>query len=242
MYGPDFAEIYDPVYTLRGKDYAAEAAQVTEVILARRPGTASLLDVACGTGAHLAHFGAAFGHVEGVDVSAPMLEVARARNPGTGLHLGDMRGFDLGRRFGAVTCLFTAIAHQESAAGLAATLRCFARHLEPGGITVIDPWWFPETFLDGYVAADVLKPDHRTIARVSHTARDGADASLMTVHYVVADAAGARHFTETYTHRLFTRAAYEGALRAAGFAAEFIEAAPSGRGLFVGTLERAGRP
>ncbi|MGS2642877.1 methyltransferase domain-containing protein [Streptosporangium sp. LJ11] len=242
MYGPKFAEIYDAVYTLRGKDYEAEAEYVAKVILARRPGAVSLLDVACGTGAHLACFGRTFGHVEGLDISEPMLEIARARNPEAALHVADMRSFDLGRRFDAVTCMFTAIAHQRSADELTATLRCFARHLTPEGIAVIDPWWFPETFLDGYVAADVLEPGHHVIARVSHTRRDGEDASLMTVHYVVADESGARHFAETYSHKLFPRGTYEQALRDAGFVSEFIETVPSGRGLFIGALERAGQP
>ncbi|CAM5280030.1 hypothetical protein GCM10010329_78690 [Streptomyces spiroverticillatus] len=240
MYGPEFAEIYDHVYTLRGKDYPAEAKHVTEEIRARLPEAASLLDVACGTGGHLRHFDGLFEHVEGVELSEAMLEVARDRMPGIPLHQGDMRAFDVGRTFDAVVCLFAAVAHQ-SAEELAGTLRCFARHLRPGGVVVVEPWWFPETFLDGYVAADVLTPDHRTISRVSHTRlEDGA--SHMDVHYVVADARGARHFVESYVHRLFPRDLYEQTLRAAGFTTQYVEGVPSGRGLFLGVKEGAWRP
>lgn len=241
MYGPEFADIYDHVYTLRGKDYPAESKYVTEQVRGRLPGASSLLDVACGTGGHLRYFDELFEHVEGVELSEAMLSVARRRMPTTSLHQGDMRSFDVGRTFDAVVCLFAAVAHQ-SADELAATMRCFARHLNPGGVVVIEPWWFPETFLEGHVAADVLTPDHRTISRVSHTTREG-EASRMEVHYVVADAgSGARHFVETYLHQLFPRDLYERTLREAGFTTEYVEGAQSGRGLFLGTREGAESP
>ncbi len=240
MYGPEFADIYDHVYTLRGKDYPAETTYVTEQIRGRLPDASSLLDVACGTGGHLRYFDELFQHVEGVEISEAMLSVARDRMPGTPLHQGDMRAFDVGRTFDALVCMFAAVAHQ-SAEELAGTLRCFARHLRPGGVVVVEPWWFPETFLDGYVAADVLTPDHRTISRVSHTRLEGG-ASHMDVHYVVADAGGARHFVESYVHQLFSRELYERTLREAGFTTEYIDGAQSGRGLFLGVKEGAECP
>ncbi|OEJ27991.1 SAM-dependent methyltransferase [Streptomyces agglomeratus] len=238
MYGPEFAEIYDHVYTLRGKDYPAESKYVAEQIRSRSPGASSLLDVACGTGGHLRCFDELFDDVEGLELSEAMLSVARRRMPATRLHQGDMRAFDIGRTYDAVVCMFASVAHQ-SAAELATTMRRFARHLRPGGVVVVEPWWFPENFAEGYVAADVLTPDHRTISRVSHARREGG-ASRMDVHYVVADpGSGIRHFTETYLHQLFPRDLYERTLRQAGFATEYVEGTPSGRGLFVGIREEA---
>jgi ubiquinone/menaquinone biosynthesis C-methylase UbiE len=238
MYGPEFAEIYDLIYSWwRKKDYTTEAAQVTEMIRDRNPAASSLLDIACGTGVHLARFAEWFDHVEGLDLSEAMLTVARGRLPGAGLHQGDMRALDLPRRFDAITCMYTAIAHQTEDE-LGATLRRFARHLNPGGVVAIDPWWFPETFIEGYVSAEVITPDHRSIARVSHATRDG-DWSRTDVHYLVADEkTGVRYFTEPYVHRLFTRGQYETALEGAGFAVEYVEGFHSGRGLFMGHLDR----
>jgi ubiquinone/menaquinone biosynthesis C-methylase UbiE len=46
------ARIYDAVYSW--KEYGREAALVHDLVQARQPGTETLLDVACGTGAHLA--------------------------------------------------------------------------------------------------------------------------------------------------------------------------------------------
>src|SRR5687767_2236719 len=60
MYESGLADVYDLVYRGRGKDYAAEAADVATLIRSKRPEAASLLDVACGTGLHLHGFGAQF--------------------------------------------------------------------------------------------------------------------------------------------------------------------------------------
>ncbi|RCV47764.1 class I SAM-dependent DNA methyltransferase [Marinitenerispora sediminis] len=234
MYGAELAEIYELVHRGRGKNYATETTEVAKHVWARKPDAASLLDVACGTGGHLAFFAELFDDVEGLDMSEAMLAVARRRRAARTLHHGDMRTFALDRRFDAITCMFGSIGYLASAAELDAALARFAGHLVPGGVVAIDPWWFPETFIEGYVSADVVTVDERTVARVSHSRREG-DASRMHVHYVVADArSGARHFTETHLISLFPRAGYEAAFRRAGLTVDYIGGVQSGRGLFVG--------
>ena len=236
MYGPDVAAIHDDLYELRGKDYADEAAYVAAVVRSRAPDARSLLDVGCGTGAHLIHLRKAFDHVEGMDLSEAMLAEAAAKLPTTPLHHGDMHAFDLGRRFDAVVCLFASIAHTASVAELTSTLRCFARHLAEGGVVVVEPRWFREQFVDGYVAGDALDTGHGVITRVSHTVRED-DMWVMDVQFLVADTArGIRHFGEHYRHRLFSRAEYEEAFTAAGLEVEYVEEVQDGRGLFVGRL------
>ncbi|RBL86362.1 SAM-dependent methyltransferase, partial [Streptomyces cavourensis] len=199
MYGNDSAELYDLLHSARGKDFEGEAAAVAALVGDRKPDAASLLDIACGTGAHLARFAARFPHVEGVELSEPMLDLARARLPGVPLTLGDMRDFDLGRRFDAAVCLFGSLGYVDSADELDSALRSFARHLNPGGVLVVEPWWAPDTFTPGHVSADVVEADGTRVARVSHAslATPAGDASLMRVHYVVAHPDhGIRHFAE----------------------------------------------
>ncbi|RAY12696.1 SAM-dependent methyltransferase [Actinomadura craniellae] len=234
MYGTEITEIYELIHQGRGKDYQAETEEIARRARSLLPGARSLLDVACGTGAHLRHFAGLFDHVEGLELSDPMVEAARGRLPGVTVNAGDMRAFDLGRTFDVITCMFGSIGYTAGVTELESTLRGFARHLAAGGVVAIDPWWFSETYLDGYVSADVTTVDERTVARVSHSTREG-DASRMNVHYVVADArSGARHFAETHLIRLYTRAQYEAAFDAAGFAVEYVAGLHSGRGLFVG--------
>ncbi|GAA3507430.1 class I SAM-dependent methyltransferase [Streptomyces showdoensis] len=234
MYGADLTEIHELIHESRGKDYGAEARELTRHVRGLRPGAGSLLDVACGTGAHLRHFAGLYERVAGLELSEPMVRAARRGLPDVPVHVGDMRGFDLDARFDVVTCMFGSIGYATDEAELHATLATFARHLTPGGVVAVDPWWFPETYLDGYVSGDVTTLAGRTVARVSHSARDG-DACRMDVHYVVADAgAGARHFSETHRISLFPRATYEAAFRAAGLTVTYVPGPHSGRGLFLG--------
>src|SRR6266498_4870403 len=101
MYTAEFAEIYEPIYRLRGKDWVAEAEVVVKLVQERSPEAGSLLDVACGTGAHLETFARLMDHVEGLELATPMRVVAQRRLPGVTVHAGDMRNFDLGRTFDA---------------------------------------------------------------------------------------------------------------------------------------------
>jgi dTDP-3-amino-3,6-dideoxy-alpha-D-glucopyranose N,N-dimethyltransferase len=246
MYGVELAEVYELVHGGRGKDYDGEAALVARHVRELLPAAESLLDVACGTGAHLDAFARIFAGVEGIELSEPMLEAALALRPGLRLHRGDMRTFHIGRTYDVVTCMFGSIGYLTTVDELHAALRRFTAHLNPGGVVAIDPWWFPDTYLDGYVAGAVIDSiadstvdgavRTGTVARVSHSRREG-DASRMEVHYLVARPdIGVRHFVETHLISLFTREQYESAFRAAGLAVRYVPGVQSGRGLFIGSL------
>ncbi|MFI6517031.1 class I SAM-dependent methyltransferase [Spirillospora sp. NPDC050679] len=240
MYGAEVAEIFELVNRERGRDYRAEAAEVARQVRAELPRAASLLDVACGAGSHLRFLAESFDRVEGLEISEPMLERARALLPGVPLHQGDMRDFDLGRRFDAVVSMTGSVGYMSDPGELEGLLRRFARHLAPGGVAVVDPWWFRERFLDGHVSADVVEAGGRTIARVSHSALEGA-ASRVEVRYVVADpGSGVRSFAESHLISLFTRRQYETAFDRAGFRTRYVEGVQSGRGLFVGVVPGPG--
>jgi ubiquinone/menaquinone biosynthesis C-methylase UbiE len=81
------ARIYDAVYSW--KDYPREAERVHELVQARKPGAQTLLDVACGTGVHLAELRRWY-RCEGLDLEDELLAVARERLPDVPLHQGDM--------------------------------------------------------------------------------------------------------------------------------------------------------
>jgi SAM-dependent methyltransferase len=232
VYGAEFAEIYDLIHRGRGKDYAAEARFVAGHARRKAPAATSLLDVACATGSHLSAFAEMFDTVAGVELSAPMTEVAR-RKLGDVVHQGDMRDFDLGTRFSVVTCMFGSIGHAMTEPDLVAAFRRFEAHLEDDGVIVVDPWWFEDTFTPGHVAGDVCTVDGLTMARVSHASRQD-DKSRMEVHYTVADPEGGiRHFVETYLACLYTREQYEKAFAEAGLTAEYLPGVQNGRGLFL---------
>lgn len=236
MYGDELASVYDQVYVARGKDHAAEVDLVLRLAAARCPRPGSLLDVACGTGLHLAAAAARVPDIAGVELSDAMLVAARRRLPDASLVRGDMRDFALGRRFDVVTCMFSSIGYMRDQAELDAAVGAMARHLEPSGVLVVEPWWFPEDYLPGYVAGDVSTVDGRTVARVSHSSLDGG-CSVLEVHVTVADVQGARHFVDRHRVTLFRREQYEAAYAAAGLAVHWHPGPPSGRGLLVGWAE-----
>lgn len=234
MYGAELAEIYELVHRGRGKDYLQEAAAVEGQVRKRRPDARTLLDVACGTGAHLRCFHELFDEVAGLELSEPMARFARAALPHVPVHVGDMRDFDLGRTYDVITCMFGSIGYLLTESALVDALRRFARHLTPGGVLAVDPWWFPETYRHGHVAGSTVTVGERTVSRVSHSVREGA-ASRMNVHYLVADGAfGVRHFHETHLIGLFSPEQYEAAFTAAGLGVDYVPVEPAGRGLFVG--------
>ncbi|MFG2600653.1 class I SAM-dependent methyltransferase [Streptomyces sp. NPDC048462] len=233
-YADGIARLYDLVHQGKGKDYASEAADLAALIASRAPGARSLLDVACGTGLHLEHLTRAFDTVEGVEISADMRDIAVRRNPDVPVHLGDMRDFATGTTFSAVTCMFSSIGHMRDQAELDAALARFAAHLEPGGVVLVEPWWFPATFTPGFVGASITEAEGKTVSRVSHSRLEG-DATRIDVHYLIAEPGqDIAHLSETHLITLFTREAYELAFVRAGLAVEFQEGGPSGRGLFIG--------
>lgn len=239
-YSGDIAEVYDLVHQGKGKDYRQEAADLAALVRRYSPGADSLLDVACGTGMHLRHLADSFGTVEGLELSADMLAIARRRNPDAVLHHGDMRDFLLGRRFSALTCMFSSIGHMADERELRAALARFAAHVLPDGVIVVEPWWFPENFTPGFVAASTVESGGTTVTRVSHSSIEG-DATRIEVHYLVAGPdTGIRHHEESHLITLFTREQYERAFAAAGLSVEFMPGGPSERGLFIGLPEPKG--
>lgn len=228
------ARVYDLVHQGKGKDYAREADDLADLVTTRVPGARSLLDVACGTGLHLTHLAGRFERVEGLELSLDMLAAARHRNPDTAIHHGDMSDFVLGTTYSAVTCMFSSIGHMADQSELDAALGTFAAHTEPGGVVVVEPWWFPDTFTPGYVGAAVVEAEGKTVSRVSHSRlEDGA--TRIDVHYLVAEPGrDIEHLSESHRITLFTRSAYELAFTRAGLDTEYLPGGPSGRGLFVG--------
>jgi SAM-dependent methyltransferase len=138
-----YAGVYDRFY--RKKDYAAEAEYVAG-LLGRRDGT--LLDLGCGTASHDVHFAAMGFEVTGVDLSATMLDGARAKLPGHDFLQGDVRTVRLGRRFDSVVSLFHVMSYLPTQADLAAAIATAAEHLKDGGRLVLDFWHGPAVEAD----------------------------------------------------------------------------------------------
>lgn len=232
VYRDGYAEVYDRIMRTRGRDHAAQARTIARLVRDHDPGATRLLDVACGTGLHLRFLREEF-DVTGVDASADMLAVAGARVPGLRTHRADMREVELADRFDVITCLF-AVPHLGSAAELGLVVARFVRHLAPGGVLLVEPWYEPAEFIEGYVSRDVVEEPERTTVRLSHSTRLDGSRVRMVVHHAEAHAVtGIRHATDTFDMTLFTAPEFEAAFAAAGCDAEHVPAAPFRWGLWV---------
>ena len=224
---------YDAIYS--GKDYAGEAARLRNVITERaktRKPAATLLDVACGTGMHLAHL-QAYLQVEGLDLDEGMLDLARERLPGVPLHLASMNNFDLGKHFDVVTCLFSAIGAMTTPEELQQAVSCMARHTNPGGLVIIEPWLHPDVFRIGQLNALFVDRPELKLSRINVSAREG-DVAVFDLHYLIGTPQGISSTTESLRLGLFTHEQYMEAFTACGLQVDFDEQGLMGRGMYVG--------
>ena len=220
---------YDLIYDAQGKDYAVEAATLRQLVRCKgvldRPEVGRpprLLDVACGTGRHLALLDD-FERV-GVDLDPGMLVRAAERCPGVTMVEGDMRTLDsagLGGPFDVVTCLFSAIAYMEDLRSLHEAMASMARCLAPGGLLVVEPFLEP-----GVV--ELGRPWATFVPRVQ------GRCLLLEFEYLIADAEGVRHVPESHRIGLFTIEEIGAAIRAAGLGWTFESPGLTGRGLHLG--------
>jgi dTDP-3-amino-3,4,6-trideoxy-alpha-D-glucopyranose N,N-dimethyltransferase len=223
---------YDLLHAVRGKDHHGEAAALVERIRHHRPEARSILDVACGTGLHLAAFAELGLHVEGVELSQEMLAAAVERVPPAALHQGDMRTFRLGRRFDAVVCLFSAIGYMTTLDDLALAVGTMRDHLVEGGVLLVEPWLTPDQWREGTVHGEGATSADLAVARVSRSWREG-DESVIEMHWALARADRTWSFTEVHRMGLLTVDQQLDVYRAAGFDVEHEEHGLIGRGLFV---------
>ena len=223
-------ELYDLEYSF--KDYEGEVATLEAIVRERHPDASTLLDVACGTGKHLEHLRARF-TCEGTDIDEGLLRVARERAPDVPLHRADMRDFDLGRQFDVVTCLFSAIGFVGSPDGLAAAARCFARHLAPGGLALVEPWLRPDVWMANKPHLLTHEEPEIVLARATVSGLRDERISTTEMHYVVATPDGVEHFVEHHELYLFTNDEMRSAFEAAGLAVDYDAAGLTGRGLWI---------
>jgi SAM-dependent methyltransferase len=220
------AHVYDLLYSF--KDYEGEAAALVDVIRSRNPAATSLLDVACGTGKHLELSRASFPDVAGVDIQPGLLAVARSRLPSVPLTEGDMRTFDLGRRFDVVTCLFSSVGYLADVDELSAAVARMAAHLAPGGVLIVDGWIKPDAWSPGVnVHALAETGDAIAAARLTRSWRV-ENRSHLEMRYLIVGTDGSEDVLEEHVLTLFTDDEYRRAFRSAGLDPEVV-ASPMGK-------------
>jgi ubiquinone/menaquinone biosynthesis C-methylase UbiE len=224
------AAYYDQLYHFM--DYAGAADQVRERVLERVPDARTLLDVGCGTGQHLEHLARTF-DVEGLDLNTDLLRIARERCPGVRFHQADMVTFALPARFDVIACLFSAIGYVKTLENMRASIANFARHLRPGGVVLVEPWFTPETFWTDTLTTNVADQGEPKILWM-YTSRREDRLAVLDIHYLVGQGSRVEHFTERHELGLFTQDEYLAAFRDAGLEPEHDPIGIFRRGLYLG--------
>lgn len=205
-----YARYYDLLN--REKDYESEALYVHEFIRRYAPAATRLLELGCGTGGHAVHF-ARLGHVlHGVDLSAGMLDAARARAAALGPALarglsfeqGDARTYRSTAAFDAVLSLFHVMSYQRTNEDLARAFETASAHLQPGGLFLFDFWYGPGVLSDPpAVRVRRLEDAHSQVLRIAEPTLLSSD-NCVDVRYeiVVSDKASGLRQTVLETHRM----------------------------------------
>ena len=229
------ARYYDKLYS--GKDYAGEVARLRALIgEAASTEPQSLLDAACGTGRHIEHLKHHF-RVQGLDICPELLDMARERNPDVSFHQGDLCDFELGERFDVVTCLFSSIGYVKTLDRLRSAVGTMVRHLNAGGLLIIEPWFMPENWHSNTVHASLVDEPELKIARVSTSFVEGR-VSVFDLHHLIATPHGTEHVVEHHEMGLFTTDEMREVMEDAGLGVEYDAEGLTGRGLHVGTCSR----
>lgn len=227
------AEYYDALYAVVGKDYAQEAERLHKFIQIHKLAAGNtLLDVGCGTGAHLPYL-RPFYLLEGLDLDAEILAVAQQKFPDLAFHQGDMVDFKVGRAFAVVTCLFSSIGYVKTLPRLQQAIQNLAAHTLPGGVVIIEPWFSPGVLRPGFLHALLVDQPELKVARISRNEIEG-NVSILNFHYLIATPAGVEYTTERHELGLFTHEEYVAAFAASGLTVVHDREGLDGRGLYIG--------
>ncbi|HOC18688.1 MAG TPA: class I SAM-dependent methyltransferase [Vicinamibacterales bacterium] len=214
-----------------------------------------VLELGCGTGRVMLPCARAGARITGLDRSAPMLAVARAKleredagvRGRAQLVEGDMRSFDLGERFALVTIPFRGFQHVLAVEDQIACLENVHRHLEPGGLVALDVF---NPMLQALVDRSRLaewgdEPEFTTPERARVVRRFRVERVdlprqvqyLEMIYYVTEPDGRSRRLVEQFSMRHFFRYEVEHLLARCGFTDIRID------GDFAGTpFDAAGDP
>ena len=145
------SELYD--YPALYDALLPATAHVPYYVDLARQASGDVMELACGTGQLTVPIASTGLKIVGLDLSAPMLQVAQERAAAAKVSveyvLGDMRNFDLGRKFGLIFIARNSLLHLHSTDDILAAFAAIKRHLAP----------------EGMFAFDIFNPNVRLLAR-----------------------------------------------------------------------------
>ncbi len=184
----------------------------------------TLLELGCG-GGNTASFFKPELTLTLTDISPEMLEVSRKLNPESEHVLGDMRTLRLGRLFDVVY-IHDAIIYMTTEDDLRQAIRTASVHCRPGGMLMICPDWFRETYSD---SCDIDRGGYEEEGRAMRYMEWRFDPDPTDTHYENHFAIMLRRGAEVevvhdhHRYGVFPRATWLALLDEAGFDARVLD-------------------
>jgi ubiquinone/menaquinone biosynthesis C-methylase UbiE len=137
---PTAEKLYAQLYDLRVPDWDGEVDFYQNLIGTSNLKQQGVLEIACGTGRIAMRLASKGIEITGLDNSPELLEIARGKSIGLSnvlWVLGDMRTFDIGKKFGWVISPGHSFQAMTTPDDQVMCLEQMKRHLVPGGLAVL---------------------------------------------------------------------------------------------------------
>lgn len=226
------AKYYDLIYS-QFKDYEKETQKLVTLIKQIHLKAKTILDVACGTGEHIKLLTQNYGFkVDGLDLDAEFIEIAKKKNPESNFYLADMSDFKLNRKYDMIICLFSSIGYVKTLDNLEKTLNLFREHLNEKGYIIIEPWLTPDNWHTGKYFMDTVSNEDVKICRMSYSDKKG-NLSIVRFEYLVGSKDGISHLKEVHEVGLFTKQEMLNSFKEAKLSVKYKKEGLFGRGLYI---------
>jgi SAM-dependent methyltransferase len=176
VFGSSYSDSYDLLY--KEKDYEGECNLIERIFKehAERPVT-SILDLGCGTGNYAFRLAKRGYDVCGVDLSEPMLKIAREKLKNiptlVEFYHSDIASVQLDRQFDAAIMMFAVLGYQNTNEKIIKTLKNISTNLKTGGLLIFDVWYGPAVLLQKpQEKCRVIQSGKDTVIRVTRPKLD----------------------------------------------------------------------
>jgi SAM-dependent methyltransferase len=140
-----YSRYYDAFY--REKKYRDEAEYVRDRVQRYAPGSTTVLELGCGSGAHAEYLVNQGFEVTGIDRSEGMVAVANSKNLlGFTAVVGDITSFVLPGRFDVAISLFHVVSYLTDNDSLVHCFDNVRRHLNEEGLFLFEVWYTPAVY------------------------------------------------------------------------------------------------
>jgi len=145
-----------------------------------------------------------------------------------------MSSFKLNKKFDIITCLFSSIAYVKNYKKLNKTIACFSKHLKPGGVLIIEPFFTRKTYGSGKLyTVFVDKPDFKLV-RMNLSKKIG-NTGIIDFHFLVGTKKGVTYIRDKHEVGLFDINKFLDIMKANGFEAKYLkQGLMKDRGLYLG--------